>query len=283
MEFINWVKRKMAQFALATATVEKQSFTQNKEDSLPSIGQIQSHKQGMLSDALIRGELTQEVKDLRWRTYKIMNASSNLKLVFDGHDENGEMINPRPQRKIINLNELKLDTHDDYEPLLVLYNHESTVSVVEAVDSPEFIKPEKPLNVIRDIRPRLEIEEYTKKLAIRKISDNNVLLEFYISKYPDVENKKTVFLLSELKKSVANPKSSDLLDIKGVSFTSFNTIGVEDYGLYHYDITGFDKIVEHNQYYVIKFRANVVIGGENIFDKFREADLDEKYKNKERK
>jgi hypothetical protein len=86
-----------------------------------------------------------------------------------------------------------------------------------------------------------------------------------------------------MKKAINNPMLSNMLEIKDVSFTTYKTIGCDDFLYYEYEIVSLDKIVEFNEFYVVKFKANVVIEGENILEKYREEQLDEKYKNKEKK
>ena len=52
---------------------------------------------------------------------------------------------------------------------------------------------------------------------------------------------------------------------------------------YQYDILSFDKIIEFNGYYVIKFKAKVIINGEDILEQHRIEELDKKYETKEKK
>jgi hypothetical protein len=75
----------------------------------------------------------------------------------------------------------------------------------------------------------------------------------------------------------------DFLEILGVKFISYNTIGAADFFEFEYEINKFDKIVEYDGHYVIKFIANVITNGESIYEKYREEELEERYKNKERK
>ena len=69
---INWVRSKLATLALATASVEKDMFKQTSVELEGTIGYVQRHNQGTLADSLNRGEITQEVKELRWRLFKIL-------------------------------------------------------------------------------------------------------------------------------------------------------------------------------------------------------------------
>jgi hypothetical protein len=144
-------------------------------------------------------------------------------------------------------------------------------------------KTEKPIVISREIFPKFNIETYTKKLHVKHINGKEKLLEFYVNKYPDSDNKRSALFINDLKKAINKPMLSTIFEIKDVSFTTYKTIGCDDFLYYEYEVTNFDKIVEYNEFYVIKFKANAVIEGENILEKYREEQLDEKYKNKEKK
>lgn len=309
-----WLKKQIAMMSLAMVNVEKNAFGQGGEQLGQSVNQVQRLKQGMLSDALTRGEITQEVKELRWRMYKVVKATAGVTAVITGYDEDGyPIVEVKGKSKKRYLKNVIVDGEDDYKTIMVVDNSEvmlgtsdgSDVEALEGVDGTteedkdgdktrtigeisfddymSNIKSERPINIIRDIRPKFDIETYTKKLIVREISKTERLLEFYVSMYPDEYNRKSRFFLSELKKAKNNPRASDSLDIKGVNYITVNTMGTSDYELYEYEITSFDKMIEFDGHYVIKFKANVTINGDNIIDKFREIDLDERYKNKERK
>ena len=59
--------------------------------------------------------------------------------------------------------------------------------------------------------------------------------------------------------------------------------GSEDFLLYSYGDLNFDKIIEFDGYYVIKFKSKVLIDGKDILLDYIEPELEKKYENKERK
>lgn len=158
-----------------------------------------------------------------------------------------------------------------------------TLGEISFDDMVASMKGKKTLYVERDFRPKFEIEEYTKKLLVRKINDTERLLEFYVSAYPDEYNRKTRLLISEIKNAIKNPRSSDLLDFKKVGFITEKVIGAQDGLEYEFEIKKFDKIIEFNGHYVIKFIAEATIDGDNIFTKYKLDELEKRYENKEAK
>jgi hypothetical protein len=317
----NWFKKQMTGLFFAFSNVEKNALGQEKVELSSDTDKFQRHLQGTLLDALNRGEITQEVKELRWRLFKVLHASDKL-MVKQMMSDNGQQeikvkkLSPKQQKSL--LKKIKLDEFDDYELELVVDNSEITLSSFDIINNENIkeyeenemrdsiqededgektatlgeissgdyvssLKAERPIKVIRDLRPKFELEKYTKKLNVRKINEKERLLEFYVTKYPDKYDRKTPLFLSELKRTIKNPRFSSIIDIQAIGFTTYKTVGSKDFYQYQYKINKFDKIVEFNGYYIIKFKSEVIVDGEYLLEKFRVNYLDEKYKNKERK
>lgn len=297
MDIKKWFRKQAAAISLAVTNVEKSILNQDGKISGNVINQEQRHQQGSLADALMHGEVTQEVKDLRWRTYKVLRESANTKLIADGVDENGnkfyKVVKTDNRNKLRNI---KVDTTDDYEVQMVFYNPEITLTISDrletlqgsdTIDSKSYSVSNKnnvPLVVTRTSLHRFDIEKYAKRLVVRKIDETKRLLEFYISKYGSPENPNSKHFSKELLKLKEGTLiRKDFLEIKEVGFVSNSTIGTMDYLLYQYEIENFEKVIEYDGNYVVKFLAKVLIDGKDILDDFIENDLEERYKNKETK
>lgn len=299
-KFNKWLKKQMAAIIIATANVEKSSLGQKTKEVETGGGQYQRLNQGTLADSLINAEVTEEVKNLRWRMYKILDATDGVDAKITGYEEDGtpivETMNKTSDKTL--LEKVKMDEYDDYPLEIMVSNKEITLDTADGMDLQhleddtieiEFdlytssIKAEKPIQILREYKPKFEIEKYAKKLNIRKIDEKSKLLEFYISKYPDEYDRKTYLLISEIKRAMKNPRGSDMLDITDVIFISHKTLGVKDFLEFRYKINSFDKIVEYDGHYVIKFIGDVTVDGDYLLEKYRLSDLDEKYENKERK
>jgi hypothetical protein len=259
-----------------------------------------------LADSLIHGEVTQEVKNLRWRTYKILKEVNKRSATIVGYDEENNPIlhvNNKNQKHI--LTKIKTDDYDPYELELVVDNSEITNSVSELLEiidinekllnnsescqisSNEYFalnKTMKPIKIKRLFIPKFEIERYCKKLNVRKIDEDKRLLEFYIGKYPDEFNVNYNLFLKEIKKVINNgPRNINFLEFQTVGFITDKTIGSVDFLKFEYDILSFDKIIEFDGNFVIKFVAKIFINGLDILEIYKEEELEEKYKNKEAK
>jgi hypothetical protein len=335
----NWIKKQMVNMAIAMGNVEKNTLGQESIDGGIETGKHQSLNQNSVMDALLRGEITEEVEKLRWRIYKTSSVMKNY-----GTKVVGYTIDGHPITKITyvgdeeRLAKIRKEPSDEYELIMVVDNTNVSASVIsslnlhideydEPIDSKTTnitnkdvapkgftidvddeinngsnielgddeiktigeIKDNKvelnlPISITREHRPKFELENYTKKLHIKEINNKEFLLEFFISKYPGQFDKNSDFFLSDIKKIMSKPKRyNSIIDIKTVSFVTNNTVGVPDFLEFEYTIQKFDKIVEFNEFYVIKFISEVTIEAKSIIDKFRNEELDEKYNNKEKR
>jgi hypothetical protein len=313
---IKWVNKKIATLALALSSVEKNALSQNGEALSTDVTQTRRLTQGQLCDSLINGEVTEEVLNLKWRTYKILKASEGVTAKITGYDSDGMPIvdvTRKDNKKA--LKKVKIDTHDNYPIEMVIDNTEIYLSGDESIDYTEIEllekpsvnkddngniisathgsingdkyfsthKTERPIVIKRSEQQKFNIENFTKKLNVRTINDSTKLLEFYISIYPNEDNRSSRLLISEIKKILENKKTSSMLDINKVSFLTYKSLGVPDFLFYEYDVERFDKIIEYEGYYVLKFIVNVNINGEDILEKHKINSLDKKYETKEKK
>lgn len=306
-----WAKKNMAMLSLSLANVEKNALGQRAETLSDDVNHVRRNTEGQLADSLLQGEVTQEVMDLRWRTYKILKESSGQTTEIVGYDEDGYPITKTYKKgKTKGLENVKLDKYDDYPLEICLFNDEVTLSIsdvlsakyVEEKQTPvivkvdeadvgsisgdkyySYYKAKRHIFVERTFAPKFEIETYTKKLNVRYIDDTTRLLEFYVSKYPDEYKKTSLFFLKEIQKAIKSPISVNMLDMSKVSFITHNTIGAYDFHLYQYKELIFDKIVEFDGNYIIKFKAKIDINGEDIFEKHKQEELEKRYEKKEKK
>jgi hypothetical protein len=336
---MKWIKKQMLNLTLAISNVEKNALNQEGIDGGIETGKYQRLNQNSLMDALLRGEMNDEVEKLRWRIYKTSSAIKNY-----GTKVVGYTIDGHPITKITyvgdeeRLAKIKKEPSDEYELIMVVDNtnvsasvfsslnldideydepiDSKTTNIINKDDAPKGftidvddeinngsnielgddeiktigeVKDNKvelnlPISITREHRPKFELENYTKKLHVKEINDKEFLLEFFISKYPNQFDKKSDFFLSDIKKLISQPKRyNSIIDINTVSFVTNNTVGVPDFLEFEYNVQKFDKIVEFNEFYVVKFISEVTIEAKSIIDKFRNEELDEKYKNKEKR
>lgn len=313
---MNWIKNKIAGLLISVANVEKNSFSQGNNSLSDDITKHSEKETGTLMNSLKNNIITQEVLDLRWRMYKVIQETDSLTTQITGYEADGTPITKTIKKDVKKgLKKIPMDTYDSYPLEFVIPNDEIVTSGNDVMDNKHieiFNKPtinldeegfiisathgeingeeyyitnktENPIIISSENSRRFFLERFTKKLNVRYISENEKLLEFYVSMYPDTYNRTSRLFISEIKKIISDNKKSDIIDIKNVDFITYKAIGVNDFLEYKYEIQSFDKIIEYNGSYVIKFIAKPIINGEDITIKFIQDELENKYKNKVKK
>jgi hypothetical protein len=233
---------------------------------------------------LEQGKLTQEVEQLRWRMYKVLDSTNNIKNEVTGYDEDGYPIIKSSSKNKINLNSIKTFEYKDYKLIMEFIPEKNYKSISEALtDGSKYTDINDMINIEREYTPTFKIEKLCEKLHIKENNDKKLRLELYLSKYSDIYNKKDTLILSNIKKSLLkgfNP-NFDMETLEFISNTK--TVGTNPNLHYKYNNFKFTDIQEYGQYYLLGYECDSLINGDNIFEKYRKIDLDEKYDKKERR
>lgn len=234
----NWIKQGMVTFSLAMSRTEKDAFAQNgSEDLLQSNnGIINPYSSNKLMMDLKQGRLTREVKEFRKKHYQILKESAKFKF------KNGQLLSEEEAMK------MKLtqgDPYDNYPVEIVFDNKSINASLYEAQEV-------RPMKVKRGVIPRYKLENYTSVIHVRNIDGTHKLLDFYIPK--GIDNH---LLLNELEYLKRSNKLNDLVNITECYFTTQDAEMLK----FSYKVLAFDKVVDHNNNYVVKLFAEVVEDG----------------------
>lgn len=275
--------------------VEKKVLTPN-EDLAEGISLTLNINEGKLADDLMRGEVTQQVKELRWRMYKILYHTKLKDSKITGYDEEGYPILETTNTTLVReLDGLDIDMTDNESfPLKMWINNERielgfndmdlTKEEYTLTEVNQMSKSNRRIGVSRgQFLPKFRIEDYTEFLVVRENEEKNILLELYISRYEDIYDKRTKFLIKEIEKAKSRPRMVDMLDIENISFITNEDKGVPDLLEFTYEVKRFHSIVEYKSHYVVKFLAEPIIDGRNVIESFIDHDLDKRYENKEAK
>lgn len=312
---MKWLKNKIIGILISFYGVEKNMFSSNKLLD-ENIGIINEKDAGTLMHSLKNNIVTQEVLNLKWRTYKVLKASEGVTAEIVGYDKDGMPITKvRKKNKKNILSKIKLDSSHNYILEMVVDNTEIVIGGNEAMENADIElldeavlnyddkgqvqsathgnisisdylashKTEKPIFITRKEQQKFNIESYAKKMNIRSIDSESKLLEFYVSIYPDDYNRTSRLFISEIKKIMSNEISPTSLDIDKINFISYKTLGSDDFLEYEYVVKEFDSIIEFNGYYVIKFICDVTINGKDILEEHIVESLDKKYNEKAKK
>lgn len=270
-------------------------FTQTGLDNSVGTTINQQVTENRVSKDLLKGEVTQQVEELRYRTYKVDREAKQFEyfsptkaIKFDKQDS-----------KFV-----KYDDSDGLHLITIQPNHVITSSVNDGTKNVDFMKAEiiddqsnisinvghfdidekYNIEIIRDFMPRFKIENYTTRLVVKKLDDNdNVILDFYVSKYPKEKDMKSIYFVKEAEKMMSGYRQSDITDMKMVSFVTSHAYGLNDMLQFKFDHIYYRNISEFDGHYIIKFKAHAFINGKDLTDEYYSRTMDEKYRNNERK
>lgn len=301
--------------SMALSSVEKNALKPTDEFMSTDVTKNQRHSQGTLADALINGEVTQEVENLRWRTAKVFDESSKIKIQFTGeYDDKGHPIYTKAYRDIKFIpSKIKTDPYDTYPVEMVITNREITkgigdilstmskselttvtgeeqigddiitkyASITKAEGLVKLDESNK-IYVERSSLSTFNFEAHILKIIVRTISETEKLLDCYISTLPNSTISTSKSFLNEINK-IKGGKLTHIFNVDKLGFITENDIGVYNELIYEYDNIKLDKIVDFNGYHVIKLKANVLMDGIYVNDKHRLKRIDDKYDERHKK
>ena len=230
----------------------------------------QQNEQNSVYKDLLKGEVTQEVKELRHEMYFSERKSHKYKYIGNGIVSKKNEIFDYPG---------KIDKTDGFPLQILQPNIEDTGTLSENLSEVDYRiknKKEFTIDIERDFIPRFRLEEFTNKLVVKRINENAVMLDFYTPIYKSQFNTIHKLFLKELENIYMGDVRSDVIDFKQVEFISFRAFGTDDLKKYTYNNIEFDNILIFDGHYVIKFTADIVNDGEDLINEFYCKEEEEK-------
>nr|DAP37055.1 MAG TPA: nucleic-acid-binding protein [Ackermannviridae sp.]DAR64538.1 MAG TPA: nucleic-acid-binding protein [Caudoviricetes sp.] len=275
--------------AAATKNVETQTLSQVSVDSVEGgINVVQDVNQGVheLAKALLRGELTEEVKQLRYRNYKVDREAKKYKYFSptlalkkkEGKDN-----------KFISF-----DKSDGLEVITVQYNYAISEDVLDAINQIENggrgKKTKYKFEFKRDFIPRFRMEEFAKKVVVKRLDETHAILDFYFSKYPerffrrsDDKSFRSKVFIHEIESIRDKGVKSDMLDVEELRFVTNHAYKQDDLMEFVFKNIVFREVAEFDGDYILRFKASIDHDGIDLTAAFYNKEMAEKYENKEKK
>lgn len=256
--------------------------TNNKEISSGGAVEEQKVEQNNLYASLLKGEVTQEVKDLRYEMYESVKQSKDWKYVGNGQAvKRNHMLVKSP---------MKIDEEDGLKVVLIQDNKvyvQGADSSIDNIDKVLKIRTEADaehtFKATHEYLVRHKIETYARKLVVKLTGEENKFkLDFYLSEYPVENDPRAVYVVKELE-SLYNSKSrtSDLIDLITLTFTTDKAYGDDDWKIYDFKIIDYIGIKKFDGNYIISFYASLPNGISDTTDGFNDEESVKKFKNKE--
>ena len=236
--------------------------------------EVQDEENNVLHD-LLRGEVTQEVRELRHEMYYAERESHKYKYTGNGTAVKKNSLYDGGIKNLENSEDLKI--------ILFQYNKEDSGGLTDELsDDPNHDyrvkdRREFTLKIGRNFTPRFRIEEFTDKFVVKAADETHVIIDLYVTKYESQFNRRHRPFLNEMERIYQGDKLSDVISFDTLSFVSFKAYGVDDLIEFHYKNVRFENIVEYDGSYVVKFLAEVSNDTNDIVEGFYDEKAAKKF------
>ena len=238
---------------------------------------------------MLRGEVTEEVKELRYEMYQADRKShdyvysgggratkKNDVFGFDGavlEDDGFEV-------ELVQENDTIAKSLTDYG--IVSYGDKVFYDDTKDNDPDELHDGEKRIHIKYDYNPRFRIEKFARKVVVKKTNEEGKrVLDLYFWENPDQFERISRIFSNYINGVYSRTERPDSFEFQTLSFVSYKAFGSDDIKLYAYENPKYLGIKKFDGNFVVSFMADIVESGTDLLDEIYHQRTEEKIKNKE--
>jgi len=275
-------------FAFGLKNTESNMFSQKTESS-ESNSLEQQQTANTLAEALLKGEITEEVELLRDRMYYVAEESKKFKLSLSniivdhttGEVTSGDL---KTEKKSMIVGKPKV-YEDDYKLVIAMETPmiiNNLLDTMNAISGSELEKVESALHFTYNCIEKYRLHRYIRRTVVRK-KDEDYLIDFYIPKiYVKVENFESAFN-TEINRVKEKKLKHINLEFETIQFISDDAYGVEDLNEFKFEMIEFKEINDFNDFNIITYKVKPIIYQFKVTDKYIKQELRDKYARKEKR
>ena len=232
----------------------------SKNSSNSESSYVQQIKEQNVGKDLLKGEVTQEVEDLRYSTYKVYKESNNYEYLGDG-------VAIKKEKKDFNINNFSFVQRNKIFCKSVYESFEESVE-----DMDKFT-----LTVVYETSPRFKIERFTECLTVRGVN-GNIDITFRFNKAYDLSSPITRMFYNELMKLENTDRGNEIYsdNITNLCFTTYKAQGEDDFVMYIFNNLQPKSYEFLEQYVNITFTTNDFTR-QDLTEKFFSKNQQDKY------
>lgn len=267
---LKWIKDKLN--ALMFGLKGADSVIMGKTDPYSGGITIQKEVQDKrVSKHLLKGEVTQEVEELRWRNYAVAKESTRYKYIgegkamYSGPKENGD-------NGVVTL-------YQENKP-----NVETVLEGLQQIENKRLIQDKYTLVITYSETPRFRIEPNVNSFKLT-IKPTEKRIELYVDTLPNKNDVRSKPFLEELEKlyqyqgEYFNQRCEISSNVTGIAFVTEKANGEDDMISYILSQLSFEKVEKEATRYVISYTFDFHLR-ENLLDKYYCKEMAEKYDKK---
>lgn len=230
---------------------------------------------------LLRGEVTQEVKELRHEMYYaerrshdyIYSGGGRATKKNDVYDYDGNVEKSDGHRILI-----VQDNYQDmanYEDYGIDINAEATDNVYGTIKNEDIAKKEYTVKIARSFYPKFKLEQFITKVVV-KLCDDKRIADLYVSKYPAEFDRISRQFVHAVEAIYMGDVRSELLEFDSLSFITKNAYGSDDLVFFEYNNFIFKDIIDFDGSYVLRFLCDAVNEKIDLIDEFYDETAEKK-------
>lgn len=275
-KFLKTLKSKVELFVYGLSGAEKAIM--GNSDTLGEGTQIsQSQEDQRVSKALLKGEVTQAVEELRYRTYKVTEESDKYTYLSNG----------------VGVKKEKNKKREDGKYNFTIQNKPLTSGVLDELNRVGQYDNERfTIELQTEYLTRFKMEKYITYVDV-DIKEDNYLTTLHFSKFPNVYDPNSMPFINELDAVTLIPLESEYAlsrneiasSLTNLSFTCIKVENEDDFT--NYSFVAPVKLVEVKKTdteFLLTFKWNGYYRMPlNLTQKYYSKEMNEKYQNKERR
>lgn len=239
-----------------------------------------------VANALLRGELTEEVKELRHRNYKVDREAKKYKYYSPTLALKKKEGKDNKFIKYENEDGLEVITIQDNYPL-----SEDILKGLQQIDNGGRGEKQKyKIEIERSCTPRFKVEEFLKRIVVKRVEGSHTILDMYFSMYPEQffnnsEDKsfRSKAFIKEIEKIKVGGRTPDTLWFDTLRFVTKNAYRQDDLMEFLFKSIFFKNVIEYDGFYILRFSAVIEREGIDLTKPFFNANMEEKYETKAEK
>lgn len=261
--FLRWVRIFFISLIYGLRNTEVDVLSSKTESSEPiSINQTQEVNK--LGEALLKGEVTEEVEMLRDRIYWVSEESDKYDIIFNSTD----VTRAKKKEGLIHKTPTVFN-EGDFNIEIVMNNFPVSAGVSQS-------KPSYPLSFEYEQTPKYILEQYVNKLVLRSKGEY-LFIDLYAPKHTDSYNRLERIFNNEINKIKSKGGKTQHVKFDTLKFTSKNAYGVEDLIPFIFKMIDFVSIAEYNEHNVLTYEVKQVERGEKLTNKYINKKLRDGY------
>lgn len=263
---------------------EELTLHQNGGDNGQNIVINQKVEDRTVAQALLKGELTQAVQELRYRTYMVEREANHYNYI-------SPLLCKKKEDKDYKYTEGSIYNNDKFSVLTIQENFLETETVVETLNRSEngkYIKRKNKyhiaLNRDKFVFPKFKLEDFLKKVVVFEPDEtNHSIVDLYITRLENPSIFGSRAFLKEFDNIIKGDNRSDILNIKSIEFETLKAFHKDDMLHYKFDDIKVKTFIEFGSCNIVRTYCNIVDNGSDKIEKFYSPTMAEKYKKKEPK